>query len=187
MAETADGDGSLMNPTDEQVDEFYSDILTHFKTDQYDLIEEGNISLNDLGAYSTIIWHGNDFQDLSAPYNFKQSIKEYLDYGGNFIYTGYRPARAFENSAGYTVGYSNGDFIYDYLKIDSAYFRTASLFIGALSPSSGFNSIFVDSSKTSLADSYHLRFIEAISANSEGEQIYSFDTNYDSTSAQGKS
>ena len=183
--ETADGDGSLMNPTDEQVDEFYNDILTHFNTDEYDLIEEENISLADLGAYSTIIWHGNDVQDFSAPFNFKESIKEYLDYGGNFVYTGYRPAKAFENGSGNPMVFGNGDFIYDYLKIDSAYFRILSLFNGALSQLSGYNSIFVDSSKTSASDSYHLKYIEAISPNSEGEKIYSFNSNFDSTSAQG--
>jgi hypothetical protein len=183
--ETADGDGTLMNPTDEQVDEFYSDILTHFNTDKFDIIEEGSISLADLGAYSVIIWHGNDFQNFSAPFNFKNSIKEYLDNGGKFLYTGYRPAKAFQNTFGNPAVFDSSDFIYNYLKIDSAYYRITSLFNNALSQSSGYNSIFVDSSKTSASDSYHLRFIEAISPNSEGEVIYSFDTNYDSTSAQG--
>ncbi|MDK0545416.1 hypothetical protein P6O83_15905, partial [Clostridium perfringens] len=35
--ETADGDGSLMNPTDAEVDDFYNYILTHFNKQQYDM------------------------------------------------------------------------------------------------------------------------------------------------------
>ena len=183
--ETADGDGSLMNPTDEQVDEFYAEILAEFTVTEYDLFEIGAIDLADLGAYSTIIWHGNDYQDFNAPFNYKQSIKEYLDYGGNFLYTGYRPAKAFENMSGSPAVFGNGHFIYDYLKIDSTYFKITSLYIGALSKANNYNSIFVDSSKTLAGDNYHLRFIEAISPNSEGVQIYAFDSNYDSSTVQG--
>jgi len=183
--ETADGDGALMNPTDEQVDQFYNDIFIHFKTTAYDMLEEGSISLVDLGAYSTIVWHGNDFQDYSAPFNYRESIKEYLDYGGNFLYTGYRPARAFENMSGNPIVFGSGSFIYDYLKIDSAYYRIGARYIGAVSNSSGYNSIFVDSSKTPLVDDYHLRYIESISSNSGGTEIYSFETYFDSSSSQG--
>jgi len=183
--ETADGDGSLMNPTDEQVDEFYNDLLVNFNKDNYDLTENGSIALQDLGAYSTVIWYGNDFQDLSALQEYKESIKEYLDFGGNFLYTGYRPAKAFENIAGNPAVFGNGQFIYDYLKIESAYYRITALFNDALSQSGGYNSVSVDSTKTSPSDSYHIRFIEAILANSEGENIYLFDSNYDSTSVQG--
>jgi hypothetical protein len=183
--ETADGNGTIMNPTDQQVDDFYDEILAEFTVTEYDLIEMGAIDLADLGAYSTIIWHGNDYQDFNAPFNYKQSIKEYLDYGGNFLYTGYRPAKAFENMSGSPAVFGNGHFIYDYLKIDSTYFKITSLYIGALSKASYYNSIFVDSSKTLAGDNYHLRFIEAILPNSEGVQIYAFDSNYDSSTVQG--
>jgi len=58
--ETADGDGTLMNPTDNQVDEFYNDLLSNFTSEEYDLIDEGSIDLADLGAFSSVLWHGND-------------------------------------------------------------------------------------------------------------------------------
>ena len=183
--ETLDGDGSLMNPTDEQVDEFYDDILTNFGKDNFDLIENGSIALDDLGAYSTVIWHGNDYQDLSAPFNYKESIKEYLSYGGNFLYTGYRPAKAFENVSGNPVNFNSGQFIYDYLKIGSDYYKVLALFNSAISELSGYSSIFVDSTKTLPADFYHLRFIEATIANPDAENIYTFSSNFDSTTAQG--
>ena len=183
--ETADGDGSPMSPTDQEVDDFYDDLLVHFSSEQFDLIGEGEISLVDLGAYSTVIWHGNDVTDLSAPYDYKDEIGKYLDFGGNFLYAGMRPVRAFERTFGNPVIFGDGDFIYDYLKIDTAYYYPGTLFIGALPLVNGYNSIFVDSTKTLLENEYHLKYIEAISSNSEGENIFSFDSNFDSTTVQG--
>ena len=43
--ETADGDGSPMHPTDEQVDDFYNELLSNFTSEEYDLIEEGSLSI----------------------------------------------------------------------------------------------------------------------------------------------
>jgi len=183
--ETADGDGSLMNPTDQEVDDYYDDLLSNFENQQYDLIEENEISLADLGAFSTIIWHRNSVQNFNLVYESKESIKQYLDFGGNFIFTGYRPARAFENAFGDPVVFGDGLFIFEYLKIDSAYFRMAALFNSALSLSNGYSSIFVDSSKTTPSDSYHLKYIESILANSEAENIFSFESYFDSSSSQG--
>jgi hypothetical protein len=65
------------------------------------------------------------------------------------------------------------------------HFRITALFIGALPLEGGYNSIFIDSSKTLLSDEYHLRVIEGISSNSEANQIYAFDSNFDSTTVQG--
>ena len=112
--ETADGDGSTMNPTDEQADNFYDELLSHYKRDEYDLFESGNIGIADIGAFSTILWHGNDFQDMQAPFDFKEQIMQYLNFGGNFFYTGYRPGKAFEKASGNPVTFEPSDFIYDY-------------------------------------------------------------------------
>jgi len=183
--ETADGDGSTMNPIDEQVDDFYDELLSHYKRDEYDLIEAGNIGIADIGAFSTILWHGNDFQDMQAPFDFKEQIMQYLNFGGNFFYTGYRPGKAFEKASGNPVTFEPGDFIYDYLKIDEAAYRVTVLFVGANEIEAGYNNIFIDSSKTNPSDEYHLRHIESISASSNGNNIYSFNTLFDSTTILG--
>jgi hypothetical protein len=183
--ETDDGDGSLMNPTDEQADDFYNQILTHFNYQNYDLIEKGNISTAYLGAFSTVLWHGNDFQDLSAPNDFKDQIMRYLNNGGNFLYVGYRPVRAFEQVFGNPVTFGPGDFIYDYLKIEEAAYNTTVLFSGAHQIEIGYNNIFIDSSKTNPADEYHLRRIESITSSLNGNNIYSFETLFDSSTTQG--
>ena len=183
--ETADGDGSPMNPTDQEVDDYYDDLLSHFNSNQYDLIEETQIGLADLGAYSTVVWHGNDFTDLSMPFISKEEIKKYLDFGGNFLYTGYRPSKAFENVIGLNGSFSSGDFIFDYLKIEQTKSTLFTLFNEGMSIASGYNSIFVDSSKSLVSDDYHLKNIEMIESSEQGINIFSFETNFDSTSPQG--
>jgi hypothetical protein len=183
--ETADGDGSIMNPTDSEVDNYYNDILIPFTTQNYDIIQESQISLADLGAFSTIIWHGNDITDMNAPFDYKNEIKKYLDFGGNFFYAGYRPSKAFENVASLTGTFSSGDFIFDYLKIQETKGTVSTLFNEAKSIALGYSNIFVDSLKTLSSSQYHLKYIEMVKASNEGINIYSYETNFDSTSQQG--
>ncbi len=183
--ETADGDGSPMNPTDAEVDNFYDDLLTYFNTEHYDIIEEDQIGLADLGAFSTIIWHGNDLSDMTTPFDYRDELKKYLNFGGNFLYTGYKPSKAFENIIGLSGTFSSGDFIYDYLKIQETKGTVFALFNQAKSIATGYNNIFVDSLKSLASDQYHLKSIEMIKASGEGTNIYSFETNFDSTSLQG--
>ena len=183
--ETADGDGSPMNPTDEEVDNFYNELLTHFNKQQYDMIEESQIGLADLGAFSTVIWHGNDFTDMDAPYDSKDELIKYLNFGGNFLYTGYRPSKAFEKVVGQNGTFNSGDFIFDYLKIQETKGTIFALFNEAKMITSGYNNIFVDSMKTLSSDDYHLKNIEMIKSSIDGTEVFSYGTNYDSTSQQG--
>ncbi len=174
-----------MNPTDAEVDDFYNEILTHFSKKHYDMIEESQIGLADLGAFSTVVWHGNDITDMDAPYDYKDEIKKYLDFGGNFLYTGYRPSKAFERIVGLNGTFSTGHFIFDYLKIQETKSTIFALFNEAMSSESGYSNIFVDSMKTLSSNDYHLKNIEMIKSSIEGTEIFSFGTNYDSTSQQG--
>jgi hypothetical protein len=183
--ETFDGDGSQLNPTDEQVDEFYDQLLFKYNYQNYDLFEESSISLADMGAFSTVIWHGNDFQDVSPPKIFKDEVKKYLDFGGKFLYTGFRPAKAFEQFGSNIGIFSQGDFIFDYLKIDTSEYKITALFIGAINEESGYNNIFIDSSKTQASNEYHLRHIESVSPSAEGTNIYLYESFFDSTTNQG--
>jgi Zn-dependent M28 family amino/carboxypeptidase len=183
--ETLDGDGSLLNPTDEQVDEFYNQLLSQYNCQNFDLFEETSISLADMGAFSTVIWHGNDFQDIGSVKLFKDEIREYLNFGGNFLYTGFRPAKAFELFFGHIGIFFPGDFIFDYLKIDSSEYKITALFIGALNDESGYNDIFIDSSKTKASDEYHLGHVESISPSTEGTNIYLYESLFDTTTNQG--
>ncbi|MCK4754008.1 MAG: M20/M25/M40 family metallo-hydrolase, partial [Calditrichia bacterium] len=101
--ETSDGDGTIYNPTDEEVDNFYENLFININQETIDLKEIGEIRLADIGAYSTIIWHGNDYFNLDISQTRIDLLKEYLEYGGNFLYTGYVPSKAFEGNVVYLI------------------------------------------------------------------------------------
>ena len=183
--ETVDGDGSPMNPTDEQVDDFYNELLSNFTSEEYDLAEEGNMDLAVLGAYSSVIWHGNDTENLFAPFIHKQLLKQYLYFGGNILFTVYRPSKAFEHIFGFNGSYGPGDFIYDYLKIDESHGSSDALFNSAIGLETGYTNNFVDSAKTLASNQFHLETIENIEPSSAGTAIFKYETMFDSTSTQG--
>lgn len=179
--ETSDGNGSLFNPTDEQVDLFYDAILSDFRKNSYDIKSEGGLKLADIGAYSTIIWVGNDNNDYAPALNSAGAIADYLGYGGNFLYTGFSAARSFHPAAS-TTSFSAGDFIYDYLKIDSTRNSLLGLFIGAEPVAGLYNPLNVDSAKSSSTTNYHIRKVDNIFSSSD---IYTYKSNYSSSTAQG--
>jgi len=183
--ETVDGTGAILRPTDEEVDNFYKLVLARFSRDDYDVVDEGGINLADLGIYSTIIWHGDDFSELSVPLEVKNDLKKYLEFGGNLLYTGFLPSRAFEGNIVYPVDYSSGDFLYDYLKIQHVESVFGSRFYGAVPSNNGYQAIYIDSSKTRSTTNYHLKDIEGIQAAPGGTTIYLYDTKFDTNTAAG--
>jgi hypothetical protein len=183
--ETKNGTGSLFDPTDEQVDQFYNNILSDFYHNNYDVDINGELKLADIGAYSTIVWNGNDYMGHISALNAVGAIKDYLDFGGNLLFTGFSASKSFKGSIGISNSFEAGDFIFDYLKIDSSTNKPSTLFIRAIPKIPLYNFINVDSSKSSLATNYHIKKVEAISSNNEGTEIYAYNTNYDSTTSQG--
>jgi hypothetical protein len=183
--ETEDGNGTLLNPTDQQVDEFYQTVLSDFDYQTYDINADGPPQLADLGAFSTVIWSGEDGTNTSAAFNARNILKSYMEYGGNFCYLGYKPSRAFYGSnIVYPLQLQPGTFLYDMLKIRDLKFTIFARFYGGIPEQTGYNYISVDSAKTQPVYFYHLANIESIGASPEGANIYSYDTKYDTTTAQ---
>jgi hypothetical protein len=183
--ETSDGDGTIYNPTDEDVDNFFENIFSNFDKETIDLKEMGEIKLADIGVYSTIIWHGNDFSDLDISQTRIDLLKEYLENGGNFLYTGFVPSEAFEGTNIYPAEYSSGNFIYDYLKIDHVENIFGSRFKGALPVLPGYGELFTDSIKTSANANFHMPYVEGISAGPDGKEIFLYETYFDTSTSQG--
>jgi hypothetical protein len=182
---TANGAGGLLNPTDEQVDEFYNAILSEFTKKDFDISTEGEISLMELVPYSTVIWQKDDNQTAIYSQEIVGVIKEYLDFGGKLMFTGYRPSRLFGGSTGGGASYGPGSFLYDYFKIDSSLYRNAAKFNGAIQSDASYENIFVDSMKTSPVLEYHLLGIEGILPNQLANAVYLYSSSYDSTTSSG--
>ncbi|MFC2084234.1 M20/M25/M40 family metallo-hydrolase [Bacteroidota bacterium] len=184
--ETYDGSGNLLSPTDSEVDDFYSDIIDEFKISELDIGELEQLNISDIGTYSTIIWHGNDLRDMFFPFSVLEELKRFLTAGGNLLYTGFMPSKAFLKNNIWPRDFHFRDFAYDYLKINHVEKVLSSRFAGAEPISDVYNSIYVDSSKTPEQSSYHLWDIESISAAPGAVEIYKYETFFDTTSPAGQ-
>lgn len=71
------------------------------------------------------------------------------------------------------------------LKIDSTRYKSSAAFIGCLPLVNGYTMMDVDTTKTYSTYNYHLPYIEALYPSAEGTAVYSFDTDYDSLTANG--
>ncbi len=176
--ETSDGDGSLFNPTDRQVDSLYSRLFLQFTITHYDLNQEGGIKLSDLGAFSTVVWQSDDFNEFPVNGQINEHLASYLQLGGNLLVSGFQPSRAFAGNSTYPAGFTAGDFLYDYLKISQAEFHPTARFSGASPLLAGYDSLAVDSSKTSVSLNYHLIKLEGITAAPDGQNNYSYGSDY---------
>jgi hypothetical protein len=183
--ETADGDGSLSRPSDEQVDQYYESLLSHFEFSNLDLSTNRGISLADFGSYSTIIWQADDFYNLATLDSILNELGRYLDEGGNLLYTGYLPCQAIEEAHSYPENFTSGDFVHDYLKISLANKGFATRFSGANAGSSDYFDIRIDTIKTIDFPNQHLREIESIAATAEGRNILFYDSNFDPSTIYG--
>ncbi|MEN8194579.1 MAG: M20/M25/M40 family metallo-hydrolase [Bacteroidota bacterium] len=183
--ETTDGNGTTMKPTDMQVDEFYNSLFENFVSQNFDLISEKEITLDDFGNYSTVVWHGNDSRTVFSLDLIKEELKRYLNAGGNFLYTGYLPSKAFESNFQYPNNFMEGDFIYDYLKINKVEKEFGARFIGAISEPSFYNNLYIDSTKTYENYEYHILHVESIQASHDANNIYYYNTHYDTSTTQG--
>ncbi len=184
--DTKDGIGSYLNPTKEEVDGYFSKVMEGINYDSYDIETEGNIGLAEIGAYSTIFWHGDDMKSVFSNPEIISTLKTYLSMGGNLFFAGFTPSKIFAMNLYTSAVFEPGDFIYDYLKIKKAERLFGARFSGALSSINSLPHISVDTAKTSPNENYHLTQIEGITPNSAGESIYTYDTNYDISTIQGK-
>jgi hypothetical protein len=182
--ETYDGTGETQKPTDEEVDTFYNSILNEFEKSELDLTNIDELNVSNIGDFSTVIWHGNDLNEIIKLRDAEEVIKRFLDAGGNFIYTGYLPSKAILSNDSYPREFVSGDFIFDYLKIRRVDKKPFTKFIGANSEDSDLLSLEVDTTKVLSTYDYHLSHIEAIYPTEDASIIYKYNSNYDDSKMQ---
>jgi hypothetical protein len=183
--ETKEGDGSPGRPTRAEVNDFYHKLLVPFNVEEFDVEDAGSATLADLGAYSTVVWHGDDYSSFDAARASQQHIRKYLDFGGKLLITCYRPTSAFGSNIS-TRDFVPGEFVYEYLKIRHAVNSFGARFNGALPLANGYPPISVDTTKTLASLNHHLTAIEGIAATPGATDIYRYDSAYDTTQLAGK-
>ena len=182
--ETADGDGAVFSPTDEEVDSFYENMINNYNYTTFDLKTVGKINLSDLGAYNVIIWYGDDKTDQSAM-SYRDDIRKYLEFGGKFLYSGYRPSKTFEGVSSLSKTFSEGDFLYDCFKINKINYSLIGKFNGALSQADVYTDLFLDQNKVSTMSDLHINGIETFDLVNSMDEIYEYGSTYATNLPQG--
>ncbi|MCX6641397.1 MAG: M28 family peptidase [bacterium] len=119
---TPDGSGFPGMPTDNEVDDFYSEILTPYSVaaqwDRSDSTGSGvTISDADLAPYALTLIYADYFTtSITAD---TTAYRKYLANGGKLLVCGWRLSYSLAGAQGYDHGFNPGDFIYDLAGIDS--------------------------------------------------------------------
>ena len=178
LADTPNGNGSFQNPTLTSITQFYNQILTGYYPDIYPLWPQNRLKLADLGAYSTVVWHRNNPAIMPYSTEIINAIKQYLDLGGNILFSVYYPGSIFSASNGYPSQFTAGQFIYDYLKISQVDLNSSARFITAQPLAPDYPIMTVDDDKAPAGLNYHIFNIESIVPAPDGGGIYSYLSDY---------
>ncbi len=153
MDESRDGAGGLpIFPTDEAVDDFYTSILNDFNvTDEWDvadsLLQNKLITDADMGIYSTIVLHSDTRFPQHKIAEDTTALRKYLQNGGQLLLSGWKLIENVSEDNAMVKSFQPGNFIYDYMQIDSSEVASSNDFRGANTLVSGYFSIIVDSVK----------------------------------------
>ncbi|MEO0079324.1 MAG: M28 family peptidase [candidate division WOR-3 bacterium] len=159
--ETRDGTGARGNPSDEQQDRFYHALLEGFRYTDWDVAQEGLPLVGDIGPFSTVVWHGDDYTQQQL-YPALSGLDHYLAYGGRLWLMGWKPVWALMNCSGsYPYNFGLGQFPYDRLHLQGASQSPIPDFIGA-NGESGYPSVAIDSAKTVPSILGRLPYVDAL-------------------------
>ena len=151
-------------PTDEEVDNFYDEILSNYDYSNWDLNQSGAPPIEEIAKYSSIIWHTDDIINLPVN-NELYNIKSYLLAGGNLLISCWKML----------FSISDNFYLY-YLYFNNPDINNNPDFTGAFGEL-GFPDISVDTDKVPLPiwEDY-LPYINKFEPIEEAEAIYRFDS-----------
>jgi len=183
--DTKDGNGTFMNPTEAECDAYYDELLDGYTVMQFDTYQEGQVSLAQLGAYSTVYWYIDDATGTSQAGLSIPDIEKYLDFGGQLLLSGFKLTEVFAEVIGYPRYFDEGSFCYDYLKLNEADMDNFARFYYADPIFAGFEALYVDTTKTLAAADYHIFRVESVTPNDDGISVYNYESLYEDTSPFG--
>jgi hypothetical protein len=157
-------------------------MLHGFSYTDWDATDLGAPMAGDIGPYSTIVWHGDDYsqQQLSPALT---GIANYLAYGGKLWLVGWKPVLAIAGSGQYPFTFAPGQFAYDYLHITAGLDQQWFDFPGATG-FSGYPDVSVDSAKIFASAHGRLPYVDAFAV-LDADTILRFNS-FSGDSFQGK-
>jgi hypothetical protein len=157
--ETRNGNGQPGNPSDAQVDDFYHALLHGFAFTDWDATDLGVPLAGDIGPYSTIVWHADDYSQQQI-YPAIPGLANYLEHGGRLWFVGWKPVFGLMNETGtYPYTFSAGQFCYDRLRLARAEQSTLQDFTGATGQA-GYPNVSIDSLKLSASMHGRLPYVD---------------------------
>jgi hypothetical protein len=161
-------------------DAFYDYVLSgsQFVGFEYGSVAERPL-LADMGPYSTVVWHADDYQQLLAS-QAVPDLQAYLGAGGNLWFMGWQPTSDIEGAAHYPGDFAPGDFMYDCLKVSHADLSSMSDSVQAVLGLAGYPDVNVDPTKVPVPSwAGTMRYVEALTSVASGEDIYTIDVTND--------
>ncbi len=186
--ETMNYNGSNpFQPTDEMVDGFYSRVMQNLPVNASIDLEEHNelLRLADLGIYSSILWHGNDFSEFTRPSQIKAVLQNYLELGGKILFSVCHPSQAFELNGAYPAVFGADTFINTVLGVQGVSYTNSARFRYAISQMDVLNNLQVDSLKTPAGFEGHIFHVEGLVPVNSAEPFFCYGSDYQSETAQG--
>ena len=174
------------NPPDSLQDAFYQNIMSGYQYTEY---EYGTIAeapvLADLVPYSSVLWHADEHNQNWAS-NHVLQFQEYLDWGGNMWFVGWRPTANLVGQTIYPYNFGVGDFLYDYYHLSHVELTTPLDSFQAADGLLGYPRLEVDSARVPIPVWQGvLRNIEALTTVGAAEEIYTMDMRNNSSPYEG--
>ncbi|MFC1898266.1 M1 family aminopeptidase [Candidatus Cloacimonadota bacterium] len=161
---TQDYPASSPFPSDEDVDNYYDEILGTYGYTSWDVNADGMPPLTEFAKYSTIIWHTDDIVNFPIE-NDLYNMKSYLLAGGNLLLSSWKLLYDLQQN-----------FYEYYLNFQNPDTNEIPDFIGAFGQN-GFPDIVIDTDKIPLAFwNNTLQYINKFEPVSGAESIYLFDS-----------
>ncbi len=161
---TLDGLPASPFPTDEEVDEYYAELLSGYSYTNWDIATQGSPPLTEIAKYSSIIWHTDDISNypfVDGVYN----MKCYLLAGGNLL------ASCWKQLCGVSENFQNY-----FLYLDESSTHDQADFAGAFGIN-GFADIAVDQDKIPLPNwGDNLQYVNKFLPIEDAEAIFSYDS-----------
>jgi hypothetical protein len=159
--ETRDGSGQPGSPSDPQQDAFYHMVLSGTRLTDWDCSAAGVPLAGDMGPYSTIVWHADDYSQQEVRPALP-GLTNYLAHGGRLWYMGWKPILGLYGGASrYPYTFSPGEFAFDELHLAGAGQSVERNFVGAAGQS-GYGSLSTDSAKMVAGMRGRLPFVDVL-------------------------
>jgi len=183
--ETRNGTGVRGSPNDAQQDAYYHYLLQGSRYQDWDVTQQGVPLAGDVGPYSTIVWHADDYQQQLV-YPAVPGLANYLSYGGKLWMVGWKPIYGLMNQMGsYPYTFSSGQFPSDYLHLSRSAESMNQDFIGATG-FLGYPNVSTDSLKIYASWQGRMPWIDTAIPR-DAESVLTFNSASGDTAFQGKS